>query len=229
MVVEGFVANGYAAMVSWTYILLMILLVVKIIQFFTGGGNWSWPGSSRSRDSSGSGNRGDREINENIGPPHRKGNKPNKVLVFRGVHGGDNVRLSWAANPSDERINYYHIERQRHARTPKGFGWNRNLWGNWRRVAYVSRNFTPEDPFIDNERFRNHEGIIKEWWNSLDPIIPENDYKYRIRAVNSHGKGPWTTIRVSRPLHAHGWVPVIDNVNEEEGGTGQGHVEERRL
>ncbi|MBN2459717.1 hypothetical protein JXB28_05520 [Candidatus Woesearchaeota archaeon] len=38
MAAEQFIINAYAAIVSWTYILLTILLIVKIIQFFTGGG-----------------------------------------------------------------------------------------------------------------------------------------------------------------------------------------------
>jgi hypothetical protein len=37
MAVEAFVQNAYSSIVSWTYVLITILLVVKIIQFFTGG------------------------------------------------------------------------------------------------------------------------------------------------------------------------------------------------
>jgi hypothetical protein len=42
MVAEQFIQNAYGAIVSWTYILLTILLIVKIIQFFTGGSFGSW-------------------------------------------------------------------------------------------------------------------------------------------------------------------------------------------
>jgi len=229
MVVESFVTSIYSAIVSWTYILLVILIVVKIINFVTGGSILGNRGGEE-REESRTGNER-RLSDEDIGPRKRKSHAPSKVLVFHGVHAGDRIYLSWASNPPDEHVNYYWIERRRHARTPRGFKWNRNLWGNWRRVAYVSHSYSPEDPFVDHESFRNHEGIIREWWNSLDPIVPENDYEYRIRAVNSYGKGAWVKIRVSRPQNIDIWVPVIDDMGcDDEGNTHvEGHVELRRL
>ncbi len=227
MAAEQFITTAYAAIVSWTYILITILLIVKIVQFFTGGGI-GWP-LGRGRDRYDGGGRRRRD-EENIDPARRRGYAPNRVLVFHGVHMGDRVNLSWAANPNDEHVNYYWIERKRHARTPGGFRWNRNLWGNWRRVAYVSHSFTPENPFADHDSFRNHEGIVREWWNSLEPIVPENDYEYRIRAVSSYGKGDWVEIRVSRPHGIGIWVPIIDHLGADPDGTNvEGHVEIRRV
>jgi hypothetical protein len=194
MAAEQFITSAYGAIVSWTYILLTILLIVKIVQFFTGGSLFGIGGGD-----GGGGGGGRRPDDEDIGPPERKGHKPNRVYPFQGEHQVDRVHLWWGANPDDENVNYYWIERRRHARTPRGFSWNRNLFGNWRRVAYVSRNYEQANPFIDNESFRNDEGVVREWWNSLDPIVPDNDYEYRIRAVNSFGKGEWVYYRVSRP------------------------------
>jgi|GEM_PF-2504490 len=238
MVAESFILNAYATIVSWTYVLITILIIYKIISFFSG----VKPGGLMSGRNKGDENeydknvrkRDEKDYDKNVRtnvPKRRTLNKPSRVLVFQGIHLGDRVHLSWAKNPEEEKINYYWIERRRHARTPKGFKWNRNLWGNWRRVAYVAHNYSPEAPFVDHESFKNHEGIIKEWWNSLDPIVPENDYEYRIRAVNSYGKGDWVKIRVSRPLDIDIWAPVIDDMAcDDEGNTNvEGHVELRRL
>jgi nitrogen fixation-related uncharacterized protein len=52
MAAEQFITSAYAAIVSWTYILLTILLIVKIVQFFTGGGaGWPWGGKGKYDDS----------------------------------------------------------------------------------------------------------------------------------------------------------------------------------
>ena len=37
MVAESFILNAYATIVSWTYVLITILIIYKIITFFTGG------------------------------------------------------------------------------------------------------------------------------------------------------------------------------------------------
>ncbi len=53
MAVEQFVMSAYATIVSWTYVLLVILIIVKIIQFFSGGSLFGGEGgkdSTSSRD-----------------------------------------------------------------------------------------------------------------------------------------------------------------------------------
>jgi hypothetical protein len=60
MAVEQFVMSAYATIVSWTYVLLVILIIVKIIQFFSGGSLFGGGGKDGDgRGGSGKGDGGD--------------------------------------------------------------------------------------------------------------------------------------------------------------------------
>ena len=114
MVAESFILNAYATIVSWTYVLITILIIYKIISFFSG----VKPGGLMSGRNKGDENeydknvrkRDEKDYDKNVRtnvPKRRTLNKPSRVLVFQGIHLGDRVHLSWAKNPEEEKINYY--------------------------------------------------------------------------------------------------------------------------
>jgi hypothetical protein len=246
MAADMIIMQVYSSIVSRTYILLIILIIAKIFMWMSGSGMFGGGGSSGSGDKD-SGKKGKDSDDET---KKRKGNEPNSVLGFNGEHKGDKINLYWAANNEDEAINYYWIERRRHAKVKKNLKGikramadvfslgiyealpiNKNLWGNWRRLAYVSKAYSPEEPFIDNESYSRQPGIVKEWLKSLDAIREDYDYEYRIRAVNAYGKGNWSELRVSRPSRGEigHWIPVIYGMTlDSTTGTvkAEGHVTE---
>ncbi len=193
--VEQFIISMYTTMISWTYILLTVLIVVKIIQLIGKigeGGGFRWP----------SWGGGD-------GPPRpggdaddRRRRRPGYVLMFRAQPRRAQIALSWAANPEVDNVNYYEIQRETG---------RRRWWGatHWQRVASVDRAHPPNNPLMDEAI----EGLSR----------------YRIRAVNSRGRGKWsyTEARITRPIRR--WHPVIDGVTVDAHGntTFRGHVEIR--
>jgi len=106
-----------------------------------------------------------------------------------------------------------------------------NPWvGGWRRVAYVAGGYTEDNPMRDQEAFLNDDDrVIRTMgrpWGSLEPVSPDDDYQYKIRAQNGRGKGPWAYLKVSRPGGGpgqQGWTPIVDNINQA-GQTMEGHV-----
>ncbi|KYK26027.1 hypothetical protein AYK26_01105 [Euryarchaeota archaeon SM23-78] len=92
MVAETFVVNAYAAIVSWTYILLVILIIAKILDFVTGGSlfrNWGRGGDDYERDRGGDGRDrrtggGNREPREPR-PEHPEGHTGRVIIRVQNI------------------------------------------------------------------------------------------------------------------------------------------------
>ncbi len=133
---EQIIISMYGAMVSWTYILLTVLLIVKFMQLagsIKGSGfklpDWLKPGGSEEPTPG-----EDRE--------YRKQGKPGKVYMFRAIPQGSQVALSWSANPEVDGVNYYEIH--------KAVG-RKKLTGatHWRRIATPDKHHPPNNPLMD--------------------------------------------------------------------------------
>ena len=197
----------YGTLVSWTQVLLLVLIIVKIFQMVqdgrgTGEGEGN-TGDNNRRGGDGDNRRGDDPARNDSQPV------PSQVIGFRGEHQGDRIALWWVGNPEHEHISYYEIERQ--SQMSSRFRFDRLLFGAWQRIVTINRNHTPENPFMDTQATRYVSPfLVQEFRRNLDQIRADRDYKYRIRAVNNAGKGPWAELRVGRPTH--GWQPVIDEI-----------------
>ncbi|MBN1793171.1 fibronectin type III domain-containing protein [Candidatus Woesearchaeota archaeon] len=193
---SNFTESIYAVLVYWTNMLLAILLVVKIIQFFSGPGILNGLGLGGSPDgSTPDGNKDTPDGNKKTGG----GAKPSQIKNFRGkMHqqpGMLTVKLEWDA-PKDSEIIRYEIDRQPTGPSHKQSWWARTgygltrwwkLWSTWRRVGEPGGS---ESSFEDTYKASARK-IIRPLSLHNAEILPYQSYEYRIRAVTAGGTGDW--------------------------------------
>lgn len=245
MALEAFIMSLYGHLITWTYVLIVLLILYKIFQIVmsfangesaTGGDgddgdDYDYRGRRRNARRRGNRDRGGDDDPEGDGRGNNdRGYVPGRVYPFRGRHNGDYITLWWAPNHEDDQVNHYEIERRSFKPRRLRAGWDRWMGSilpseRWRRLAYISRACTVDEPFID-DRNRNRNTYV-QWFGNF-PINPTKHYEYRIRAVNSYGRGKWSYLRLS-PDGAMIWMPVIDGegVRDDQGQL-EGHVEMRR-
>ena len=169
------VVDVYSVMVSWTTLIIVILLIVKLFQTvgFSFEGIKLGPGPGLGTGGSGG-----------------KGPRPGMVEGFSGSMNPNplHVDLKWTPRPNDENIAKYEIKR----RPLKGT----ILWGGWRNVGTVSPG---QSTFRDSAEFPVRRVLRPTYWDN-SAINPNLSYEYIIHAVNSQNRGgSWSKTIVNPP------------------------------
>ena len=118
------------------------------------------------------------------GTPNRD-RRPSTVNLFQAGRSSSGIALSWAANPDSESVTRYEIQRNGSGR--RWFG------SSWTNTGSTTRNHPVGSPFMVSDSGNDSE-------------------RFRIRAVNSYGPGPWNETSITGERVPY-WCPSIDDVS----------------
>jgi len=132
MATGQFVMMIYSAIVNWTQLAIVVLIIVKILDFASGGRLFGGRVGGGGGGGGGRGPRPPRERRERTYHPYR-------VIGFNGAHHGHEIHLWWDANPAGDNVAYYELERRKLGRR----------LGGWRRLGSDRNHHDAANPYRD--------------------------------------------------------------------------------